>query len=383
MFVKLTDKTLSRKTNCDRIGKRVPETDMGSDKTLYDIWRETAELAQAPEKSTSPSADALSDDKTFTIRVVGTEDERGEPLIQHISPKTAKYVSQSALDCLKLPTARYEAERADREEGNWKCGFLRLSPELRNRIYQDTIPTSTRISVVARVARTEINLLQVCRAIRNETVPIFYGNATFNFDLRTRPNFSKAKAWVDGLSQPAVASLRKIYVHSDLNCCCKGSERGKNDRSTSLSVWIDVDSGKWSQYDYIGCRNCRGSGQEGARDIARRIASSVIKQNVQKHDLVELFEIMRPIKAFDFSFEMAKDGEGQATSETRPRAFGASGTSKKGAIVSPKVAERNIKQPRTRHRPVARLSDIANLSLEDDKVAPKVSSAVPDSIFGS
>lgn len=350
---------------------------MDSDKTLYDIWRENAELA------TSPSADAVSDGQTITLRTVETEIEHGEPLVEHISPKITKYVSQLASDCLKLTAARYEAERTEREEHNWKCGFLRLSPELRNRIYQDTIPTSTRISVVARVARTEINLLQVCRAIRSETVPIFYGNATFNFDLRTRPNFSKAKAWVDGLSQPAVASLRKIYVHSDLNCSCKGHERGKNDKSIPLSVWIDVDRGKWSQYDYVGCRNCRGSGQEGAKDIARRVAGSVLKQNVQKQDLVELFEIMRPIKAFDFSFEMAKDGEGQATFETRPRAFGASGTSKKGAIVSPKLAERNIKQPRTRHRPVARPGDIANLSLEDDKMAPKVSSSASDSIFGS
>jgi hypothetical protein len=302
---------------------------MGSHRTLYDIWQENAELAQASEilKPTSPLVDVLPEDQTFTIKTMDIENEHGQPLTEHISPETAKYVPQSTSDCHALTAARYEAERAHREEDNSKCGFLRLSPELRNRIYQDTIPTTTRISVVARVARTEISLLQVCRAIRSETVPIFYGNTTFNFDLRTRANFQKATRFVDGLSQPAVASLRKIYVHSDLNCCCKGAERGKNDKSTSLSAWIDVDRGKWSQYDYSGCRSCHGSGQEGAKAIARKIACSVFKQNVQKQDLVDLFEIMRPIKAFDFSFEVAKDGEGQATFETRPREFGASGSS--------------------------------------------------------
>lgn len=284
------------------------------------------------------------------------------------SPTSKFTTSASRLLNIMLTKRSDDEERVQREKDNWTCGFLKLSPELRNRIYQDTIPTSTRISVVSRLAKTEISLLQVCRAIRSETVPIFYGNTTFTFDLRTRPNFSKAKSWVDGLSPAATASLRKIYVQSDLNCCCKGVERGKNDKSTSLCVWVDVENGKWTHYGYHGCRHCCGSGQEGAKDVAKRIASSVAKQDVRKQDLMELLDIAQPIKAFDFSFEVAKDGEGQAKFETRPRRFGVVGSSSQ--VVASSVT-RNIKQPRTRHRPALRLSDVAALSLEDKKMSQK------------
>jgi hypothetical protein len=248
-----------------------------------------------------------------------------------------------------------EKQRAQREEENWKSGFLRLSPELRNRIYQDTIPTTTRISVVARVDKKQINLLQLCRAIRNETVPIFYGNTTFTFDLRTRPNFQRAKSWLDGLSPEAIASLRKLYVLSDVNCCCK--EASKNEKPASLHAWVDVEAGKWSQYGYHGCKCC--SSQEGARDVVRKIQHSVTKQNVRREELAELLEIMRPIRAFDFSFEVAKDGEGKATFETRPKLFGQviakTDAGKASALV---VRGREIKQPRTRRRSGMRVSDM-------------------------
>jgi hypothetical protein len=270
-----------------------------------------------------------------------------------------------------LPLTSHSCEklRAEREEENWKSGFLRLSPELRNRIYQDTIPTTTRISVVARVDKKQINLLQLCRAIRNETVPIFYGNTTFTFDLRTRLNFQRAKSWLDGLSPEAVASLRKLYVLSDVNCCCK--EASKNEKPASLHAWVDVEAGKWSQYGYHGCKCC--SSQEGARDVVRKIQHSVTKQNVRREDLAELLEIMRPIRAFDFSFEVAKDGEGKATYETRPRLFGqVIAKTQVGEASTPVVRGREIKQPRTRRRSGMRMSGVMN-ALPDVKAAEQES----------
>lgn len=351
-------------THSDRNSKRAAAYKLESEMTIFDVQPENEGLTQ-----TSTNSDVLSSAEILI------------PSGKMFEKTTLEF--DTTQNAALVDVCKSEADRTQREEDNCKCGFLRLSPELRNRIYQDTIPTSTRISVVARVSRTEINLLQVCRAIRNETVPIFYGNTTFNFDLRTRSNFSKAMSWVNGLSPAAVASLRKIYVHSDMNCCCKGVERGKNDKSTSLTVWVDVDRNRWSNYDYDGCRSCHGSGQEGARDIARRIAHRVLKQKVRKQDLTELFEIMRPIRAFDFSFEVAKDGEGHATYEMRPKVFGATGTSKQGSIVSPHIALRAIKQPKSRHRSVIQLNNVASLSLEDDRPPTKTISTERNSLFGS
>ena len=248
-----------------------------------------------------------------------------------------------------------ESLRAEREDDNCKSGFLRLSPELRNRIYQDTIPTTTRISVVGRVDRKQISLLQVCRAIRNETVPIYYGNTTFTFDLRTRVNFQKATSWLDGLSSDAVASVRKIYVNSDPSCCCTATR--KEEKTGRCQAWVDLDSTRWSFCGFEGCKIC--SLQERAKYVVLKIHARCVKQAVQKEDIAELFEVMRPIKAFDFSFEVAKDGVGKATFQDRPRYFGS-----QEAKAKPPIG-REIKQPRTRRRIAGpRSSDVMPSSAE-------------------
>jgi hypothetical protein len=251
-----------------------------------------------------------------------------------------------------------EEVRAQLEEGNSQSGFMRLSPELRNRIYQDTIPTSTRISVVARLDPKQISLLQVCRAIRKEAVPIFYGNTTFTFDLRIRANFQRAKFWLDALSPEAIASLRKIYVNSEPICCCKATSKHE---PTRCRAWVDLDSARWSWCGFEGCRHC--TSQDGARDVVCRIRDSCAKQTVRKEDIAELFEILRPIKAFEFSFEVAKDGGGKATFQDRPIRF--------GSPEAKPAAGREIKQPRSRRRNAgARSSDMISPSSEYETAHP-------------
>ena len=267
-----------------------------------------------------------------------------------------------------------ETIRAQREDSNLLSGLLRLSPELRNKIYNLTIPTTTRISIVSKVSQNEISLLQLCRFVRTETVPIFYGNTTFTFDLRTRPNFQRAKAWLEGLSPDAVKCLRKIYVQSDVNCYCK--DASKNEKPTHLNAWVDMDGSKWSQSGYSGCKCC--SSQEGAKDVVWKIQQTAVCQDVRKEDLFELLEILRPIRAFDFSFQVAKDGEGSATFDARARVFG---TGIPGAKGEDTLVIRPKKQPRTQRRSGARRSDAALsplvdqvLSLETvDKWVPEVS----------
>lgn len=180
-------------------------------------------------------------------------------------------------------------------------------------------------------------------------MPIFYGNATFTLDLRDRPNFQKAKKWLQGLSPDAIASLRKIYFQSDFSCGCKGTN--KNDKSQYLSAWVDMERVKWYQHGYNGCRHCYGSAQERAKSLVSRIARSVEKQSVRRQDLEELIEVLRPIRAFEFSFAIAKDGEGKATFETRANPFGSPVANYQIKSAGSSVMDkRSIKQPRTKRR---------------------------------
>jgi hypothetical protein len=339
------------------------------DSSIYSKWVVELKMGKEDPPLLPPNVTDSDDRAKETLN--SSDDGQDMPLYttDNIPPRMTRWDLRFMPAKSPLTSHSCEQQRAEREEENWKSGFLRLSPELRNRIYQDTIPTSTRISVVARVDKKQINLLQLCRAIRNETVPIFYGNTTFTFDLRTRLNFQRAKSWLDGLSPEAIASLRKLYVLSDVNCCCK--EASKNEKPASLHAWVDVEAGKWSQYGYHGCKCC--SSQEGARDVVRKIQYSVTKQNVRREDLAELLEIMRPIRAFDFSFEVAKDGEGKATYETRPKLFGqVIGKTQVGEASTPAVRGREIRQPRTRRRSGMRMSDMMN-ALPDIKAAEQES----------
>ena len=204
---------------------------------------------------------------------------------------------------------RLEQERAQRERDNSEVGFLRLSPELRNRIYKDTIPASARISVLERLSQKEISVLQLCRTIRKETVPIFYGKSLFSFDLRSKTNFTRAKSWVDSLSPDAVASLRRLYFQSSISCHCQDA-RTKSP-CKNLYAWVDVGSDvHWSRYGVDADKCCTKT--DAARAQVRKIKGMALKQAVHKQDLLDLLEIMRPILAYEFPFDMARIGAYQA-----------------------------------------------------------------------
>jgi hypothetical protein len=115
--------------------------------------------------------------------------------------------------------------------------------------------------------------------------------------------------------------------------------------------------------------------QERAKYVVLKIYGKCVKQAVRKEDIAELFEVLRPIKAFDFSFEVAKDGAGKATFQDRPRQFGSSEMKAKPATA------REIKQPRTRRRIAgARSSDVMPSSTVEKMVEPTaVSETIRDS----
>ena len=103
--------------------------------------------------------------------------------------------------------------------------FLRLPAELRNRIYELTVVDLSRvISVVddfpyrknikAEVAQPPIT--KVCRQLRTESLPVFYGANVFKIEAQSRfrnalvPN--RAIAWLRAIGAANRSRLKHLYV---------------------------------------------------------------------------------------------------------------------------------------------------------------------------
>ena len=68
-----------------------------------------------------------------------------------------------------------EKDRKVREDANRCQGFLRLPAELRNQIYELVIPSGHEIKQTNYQRYQLPACLHVCRYVREEVLPIFYG----------------------------------------------------------------------------------------------------------------------------------------------------------------------------------------------------------------
>lgn len=73
---------------------------------------------------------------------------------------------------------------------------MRLTAELRNRIYLDILPNRTLMTILngCRIFhKAEILLLHLFRTIRFEVILIIFGRPRFCFDLTLQVNYVRAK----------------------------------------------------------------------------------------------------------------------------------------------------------------------------------------------
>lgn len=114
-----------------------------------------------------------------------------------------------------------EQDRADREQCNLHTGLFKLPAELRNKIYAMIVPCGSWLTFYARFKEQDIAALQICRAVRVDVIPMFYGDNSFAIDMRSASNAALAWQWLDSLSAEAVASIRKLRLTTIVDCSCE------------------------------------------------------------------------------------------------------------------------------------------------------------------
>lgn len=159
-------------------------------------------------------------------------------------------------------------------------------------IYEEVLPTSTRVTDFERIRPFDLSLLHICRSICIETVPMLYGKCLFSFDLALKGGFARLLTRIEQLPRDAIASIRKLNVHSAVQHYCVCSPKTHNRKS--IDVFFDRDSGKEGKVEARG--GCPGEGgpAELASVVLKRIYDSCAERAVRKEDLMQLLEIVRP-----------------------------------------------------------------------------------------
>jgi hypothetical protein len=159
-----------------------------------------------------------------------------------------------------------------RPDVNQEAPFFKLPAELRNRIYEYLIPGKKRVICFRKYEpkvwyRTKIAITQVCRGIRQETIPMLYGKHTFVLQLSSAVALSRAWIpWLHDLDPLARSSIKKICLSTTMCECKSASEavdivRSEIKELNLVRVAIDVtladDSIFEEWYHSSHVRNCR------------------------------------------------------------------------------------------------------------------------------
>lgn len=102
--------------------------------------------------------------------------------------------------------------------------FFRLSPELRNIIYSETIEPGQVLFVAAghpykleSKPATISAIAQVCQQMRNEALPMFYGNNIFCVSLIKNEDVARANLWATTIGKADLLKIRTIVFHGEAN----------------------------------------------------------------------------------------------------------------------------------------------------------------------
>ena len=86
--------------------------------------------------------------------------------------------------------------------------------------------------------RPSIGILQTCRALRNEAVPVFYGTNTFKHEWHHSTSYQLSSTRLDELSPLALGSIRKLHLSVTFGCPGGTYLHG----SAKIAVSIDRDN---------------------------------------------------------------------------------------------------------------------------------------------
>ena len=202
--------------------------------------------------------------------------------------------------------------QAHREAANSQLSLIKLPAEIRNRIYERLVPSNKWLTAYNRSSPTEIALLQVCRSIRADTVPMYYGNNTFALDLRTSEHRFLAYAWINSLSVEAVNSLRKLRISVEIECDCEAAAsakakkgykwyQGKDAFLDGVSFTISINRSCEEEPFGISmgfCKHCEDRPVELAAQADRFLETMELEVDssvVTREDLLTVLNILKPL----------------------------------------------------------------------------------------
>lgn len=182
-------------------------------------------------------------------------------------------------------------ERAAREAANYQQGLLRLPVELRMEIYRHLFPADkkhTKIQGHLWLKCGFIPILHVCRRIRADVIPVFFGKTIATVHLRElnrKKSMFKHEGFYDILDDRSVAYLRWIKIKYHSECSDNGPSGFGNvviliDRLTER-VHVDSQSSFTSRGS--SHEGCRGSWMAYIDRLIEKIKT--MKLNTRDHHL--------------------------------------------------------------------------------------------------
>ena len=147
-------------------------------------------------------------------------------------------------------------------------GFFRLSPEMRNMIYDLVIVEhEDPLWVTARQTRstpdigpspTPPPLAQVCHQLRHEALPVYYGVNDFSITLLLEENVLIARSWLAAIGDIGVLCLRNVKIH------------GYAEHMVTCTAWVRSDgstgpSSHWQRFPIYAEMQQDASIAEGTR----------------------------------------------------------------------------------------------------------------------
>lgn len=202
--------------------------------------------------------------------------------------------------------------RARREDANSRSGFLRLSAELRNKIYLDVVHSGSLVRVCRGSKlfdRADFSLLHLCRAVRGDTIPIYFGANRYSFDLTLKVNYERARAVLLGLPAEAIASLRQLYFQAESVCRCKTS----TGQASCMIIYVYLDANEWwrkgvpfgftTKYAYkkgpCEKKDIDDRTPANVKAALKRIVEAFKTQSVRKENLEALLEALKPLSSYN------------------------------------------------------------------------------------
>lgn len=153
------------------------------------------------------------------------------------------------------------------------ANFLSLPAELRNKIYSYTFPCdlSTSWNPDQRFWHrryyckcTGLALLRVCRQIRADTLPIFYGNHTLCFDAYNR---AFLEDWLNITAPEAIANIQRIEL--------VGYMQGLKGCVSTMTIDL-----RWAEAEvecFMECKKRRFVNVDTVKDILAAEVKSTVK----------------------------------------------------------------------------------------------------------